>query len=166
MATFVRANHEVLDFVSSVMEEYHPHLAQEEVTVDVRWAIADGEGAALKKNGYPAAAIISITPLKQRVLSVADAVIDLDRDVWLKLTEAEQKALIDHELHHLELVVDEDGVRFKHDDHGRPKLKMRPHDWEIGGFTAVAQRHQGNALETKALQQAAETTFQQVFPWG
>ena len=50
MSTFVRANHQVIDFVYKVMGQYRS-----------------------QKNGYPAAAIISITPPKQRVLGVADA---------------------------------------------------------------------------------------------
>lgn len=35
----------------------------------------------------------------------------------------------------------------KTDDVGRPKLKMRLHDWQMGGFREIAQRYGSDALE-------------------
>lgn len=167
MSTPVRADSGTRDYVIEVMREYHPRLDEAGVTVEVRWQIAgDGEEHAIKVKGYPALATIAITPLKYRCLNVADAQIDIDRAKWVDMDDDRRKALIDHELYHLELVEDEETGEVKRDDADRPKLRIRPHDWEIGGFDAIAQRHQEHAAEVLGLKAAFERTTQTTFPWG
>jgi hypothetical protein len=39
------------------------------------------------------------------------------------------------------------------DDLGRPKLEIRPHDFQIGGFRSIAVRHGDNALEVIQVRQ-------------
>ncbi len=73
------------------------------------------------------------------------------RQAGLQLPDAEsaidqQAALLDHELHHLEVQKEGNG-RFKFDDLNRPKISMRPHDFEFGWFSIIAKRHPGIALE-------------------
>src|SRR5690242_2471541 len=54
----------------------------------------------LTHQGYPAQAMVKITPLRDRVMGVADAVIVCDRATWLTLSQPQRDALIDHELTH------------------------------------------------------------------
>lgn len=107
----------------------------------------ESDEPAVKLHGYPCAAIISVIPYKQRVDKRADAEIVIDADAWDDMTEPQQMALLDHEITHLEIVTDKDGL-VKTDDQGRPKLRLRIHDWQIGGFREVVMRHGSDAPET------------------
>ena len=61
-----------------------------------------------------------------------------------------QRALLDHEVAHLELVRDDAG-KVKTDDAGRPRLRIRPHDYQTGGFWDVIERHKEAACEAVCL---------------
>jgi hypothetical protein len=162
MPTYSKADDDTIDLVRKIMEKYHHDLAAEDVTVDVLWAYADG-GEPLKLRGYPAAAIIGITSLKDRVLGVADAVIRIDGTHWNGLNGMCRTALIDHELTHLELCRDPESNEPLRDDHNRPRLKSRPHDWEIGGFDEIVQRHGKYAPEKMSLESALARLSQGTF---
>lgn len=154
--------------VKDVMAKYHEELFAAEVTVQVLLArMPDGEdGPAVKApGGWPAYAVIRRCPLKQRVAGFRDAEITIDEDKWKKLTRPQQVALIDHELQHLELVYEGDGpgTPVETDDWGRPKLKLRKHDYELSGFKAIMDRHPDAALEKLAAQQFADEYGQYVF---
>jgi hypothetical protein len=43
-----------------------------------------------------------------------------------------------------------DEGQIKTDDCGRPKLRLRPHDFEIAGFDAIIERHGAAAVEARA----------------
>lgn len=164
MPTFAQAPENVLALIRQTLRAHHPHLARCEVDVHAVMAYANRDeagvptGPAVKApGGYPAAAVIRIVPLKQRVPGLGDAEITIDGDGWPDLSDAEQAALIDHELTHLEIQWDtapdeSKGTRGtpKSDDHGRPKLKLRLHDWQLGGFADVVKRHGAVALEVQA----------------
>jgi hypothetical protein len=107
----------------------------------------DGE-PAVKCHGYPAQAVVSVIPYKQRVDKRADAEIILDEQNWVDLTEPQQRALLDHEITHLQMQTDENGF-VKTDDVGRPKLKLRLHDFQLGGFRTIAKRYGADAPEVK-----------------
>ena len=130
---------DVLNLVQRVMGKYHPDLTKAGVTVDCVYA-ADPDGPALKLHGYACAAVIKKISYKQRVAGRADAEITLDKDHWDDCTEPQKEALVDHELTHLVLVLDQNN-RPKLDGADRPRFKMRLHDWELGGFGEVARRH-------------------------
>jgi hypothetical protein len=75
-----------------------------------------------------------------------DALVTLDGDRWGDFSPRQQRAILDHELTHLELVVsDEGGV--EGDDIGRPRLRLRKHDHQFGWFDAVVRRHGANSVE-------------------
>jgi hypothetical protein len=76
----------------------------------------------------------------------ADAEILIDMEQWEKLTDNQRLALLDHEITHLEVQVDDVGL-VKTDDQGRPKLKLKLHDWQLGGFRSIAQRYGADAIE-------------------
>jgi len=89
--------------------------------------------------GVKALGICRKIPLKERALGRGDAEICLDGEWWKDAPEPEQRALLDHELHHIEVKIIEGAMAC--DDLGRPLLKIRKHDYELGLFTIIAQRH-------------------------
>lgn len=147
--TYETAPASVLDLLAKVMRKHHPELARAEVRVAVLMALTDDASPAVVLRGYQCAATIQKLSIKQRVLTNHDALMILDGNRWLDWPERSQQALLDHELTHLEVGIDKDGF-LKTDAIGRPKLYMRLHDWEIGGFEAVARRWGSDALDVVA----------------
>lgn len=149
-----------------VMQRFHKSLA--DIPVSLTLIVVedvDSEGArtgkpALKLHGVAAAAIVKINSLKDRVEGKSDATIFLDGEYWSQASEAEKVAILDHELHHLVEQRDKDGNLIA-DDAGRPKLKMRPHNFQVGWFHAIAERHGPHAVETQQMQKLAETKWVQ-----
>jgi hypothetical protein len=48
----------------------------------------------------------------------------------------------------------------------RPKLKMRQHDWQLGGFDVIVQRHKGASLDYQAAADLGKRFVQREFNWG
>lgn len=156
MSTYAKADKDVHEQVVEVMRLYHDELTKQKVRVGVVMAYGpvdkDGgkTGPAIKDRGWPCLARIKINSLADRVEGKPDATLTLDDDGdrWGSMSAAEQNALIDHELEHLVLVEDKEMPgHWKRDDLGRPKLKIRPHDWEFNGFASVARRHEEASQE-------------------
>lgn len=147
-----QGGHEVHAMAREILADHHPELwiqgGDEYVSLCILMAYRDDDSdePPVKHDGYPCAAVISVIPYKQRVDKRADAEIIIDQKKWVDFTEPQQRALLDHEITHLEIQVDEDGL-VKTDDTGRPKLKLRNHDCQLGGFRAVAQRYGADAIE-------------------
>lgn len=152
--------------IADVMALYHGELVDAEVTVGLLVAEPNDDGESeLKLHGYPCAAIVKINGYAQRVQGLEDACITVDALTWRGLAEDERIALIDHELHHLEVAKDKKG-NIKSDKNGRPRLKMRLHDWELGGFAAISGRHGKAALEVQAFHAVSRAYHQQLFRWS
>ena len=160
--TYHRAGDGVDWLIRQVMENNHPDLHREGVTVGALRVFSD-DGAPLKSKGYPAVADIKPTSLEDRVRGLPDAKLRLDGSAWSDMTPEARTALIDHELTHLELVCDKETGDPVRDDHNRPRLKSRPHDWEIGGFDEVVRRHGDHAPELRALRAAENRLSQKRF---
>ena len=135
--------------IGDLLAKYHGELCAMDLVVDLLLVRAprDAEGyptgPALKSSsGFPAAATISITKLKDRVMGRGDCEILIDGDRYSKWSEDYLRALLDHELEHLEFTGNVDDI-------GRPKLKLRPHDVEFGWFDATARRHGDHAVEVQ-----------------
>lgn len=158
--TYEKAGRETARYVVEVAEEFHPRLAKAGVTLGVLFAWPE-----LKRRGMPALAVVKITPAQQRAAGLPDAIITLDRDRWEELEEAERRALVDHEAAHLLLIEDDEG-KAQVDDNGRPKLKMRKHDCEIGFFFDVVERHRQHAAESRQFVDLSRKMTQLAFPWG
>jgi hypothetical protein len=148
MKCFDRAPQEVIDRANALIDKYHPDLKAAEVTIDYLFVSDSGDGPALKLHGVPCYAIVRIVSLKDRAKGLADAEILIDRDKYDLMDGATRDALLDHELYHLVVRRDDLG-QFMTDDQHRPKLKMRPHDWEFGWFEAIAARHGDASIEVK-----------------
>lgn len=160
MKTYSPASEDVERTIERVRLEYHsPDL--DGVTIAALF-VYDMEASepVLKHGGYPAQAMVRITPVKDRALGMADAVIVIDRSNWLTLTMAQRDALIDHEITHLERAVDKDTELPVCDAVDRPKLKMRPHDRHYGWFDAVAERHGKASAEVRQAVALIESTGQ------
>ena len=125
--------------------ETHAPLLDAGVTTDFVFAYGerddDGEltGDAITHHGVKALGLCKKVKLEDRALGQADTRIVIDGDWWSTAPEAEQRALLDHELHHIEVKVDKRGLVL--DDLQRPVVNLRKHDVEIGWFKVIAARH-------------------------
>ena len=158
MTTYVPATAAVQDRLRYLIDQFHPDLDTAGVTLVVLMAHAptDAAGeplrAALKHRGVRVAACVRVVNLKDRAKGVADAEILLDGDRWPDWPRETQIAILDHELTHLVAVAelkDEEGrlQTAELDACDRPKLRLRPHDWEFGWYDSVAERHGDASLE-------------------
>lgn len=142
MATYERAGHNFSDMADELIKTVEPlnWIREVGVKIDYVWAYGardeDGKlvGEAIKHHGVKALGLCRIVSLKDRAKGLGDCEIVLDKDWWDTVDDEERRAVIDHELTHLQL---KKGT----DDLGRPKLKLRKHDHQFGFFTSVAQRH-------------------------
>jgi hypothetical protein len=154
--------------VARMLAEYHPGLQGVQcVTVSCLFVFdLESSEPVLKHQGYPAAAVVRITQLRDRALGISDAIIVVDRSIWLTFSPRQQNALIDHELTHLERVVDEETGFPLYDALDRPKLTMRRHDHQLGWFDEIAQRHGDASVEVNQARQLVESTGQLYFDFG
>ena len=177
--TYRRAEDAIREQVYAVMERHHPELKGAGVTVDVLWCEAtvsesSGEMIAgnLKHGGRAAWGTIRITSQKERALGRMDAEMTLCEWAWKHRLSGkrERDALIDHELTHLQIVREQGGVKLgdslpppKKDGCGRPRLKSRQHDVELGLFYEVADRHKAYAPEAIVVREVFATEKGQLF---
>ena len=127
----------------------HKPLLDAKVRIDLVFAYAN-KGDALKLNGVKCGGIAHIISQKNRLMGRGDVEVSLDEDWWSKASDAERRALLDHELHHFEVSVDSNGRAYL-DDVTRPVIHMREHDYDFGWFSIIAQRH---GLASQECQQA------------
>lgn len=153
--------------IDKVIRRYFPDLEEAKPTFNVLYAYASELGdPALKKNGIPALAMIKVNSLEDRAKGMADVTLKVDAKHWGEMKAAERTSLIDHELYHLVVKRNKKSKAIKKDDLGRPKLSLQPHDFEIGGFKEVIERHKTHSHEAQQLDKAARTYIQGMFPWG
>ncbi|MDE2098670.1 MAG: hypothetical protein KGL39_15555 [Patescibacteria group bacterium] len=108
MKTYSTANDAVMHSIERMRKEHHDYL--DGVTVGALF-IFDNEDSSepvLKHGGYPAYAYVRITPLRDRAAGMPDAMIVVDRACWMTLGTQGGHALMDHELTHLERIVDKE----------------------------------------------------------
>jgi hypothetical protein len=174
---------EILAMTTDLVAANHPRLLEAGVTVLIQMHESK---AGLKLHGYPCIAVAKIIPEKDRVGSMVpglpDARITIDSVEWTYLSEAGRLAVLDHELTHFEVVGKVESIeepdpdkpdafkkvlRFvaKLDNAGRPKLKMRLHSWNLGGFKEIVERHGDAAVEKRAFRETAERYGQLLMAW-
>jgi hypothetical protein len=133
----------------AVMLSMHPKLIEADATLFLAFA-TNHDGPAIMHGGYPAAAQIRINNLRDRVAGLADATMLIDSECWEGYSEESRAALIDHELTHLNVKLNKVGA-IAYDDANRPRLTIRKHDFQIGGFHEIAKRHGVAAIEVAAV---------------
>lgn len=171
MSTYQRCPQSVPDMAAEILCKYveHKSLLTGRVKIDYVFAYADEDehgmkrGDAIRHHGVKALGLCRRIGLKDRALGRGDAEIMLDGDWWQKASEAEQRALLDHELHHLEVRMNQFG-QIAFDDLQRPKLNLRPHDFEFGWFAVIAQRHKEASQERKQAKTILDSAGQWLWP--
>lgn len=154
-----KAPENLLSRVRQVMAKHHARLLEPAIKTSVRIETylvygprnKNGEqtGVAITVRGATALACIRLTNLEERVAGRADAVLWIDGDEWKTWGPDTLSAIIDHELTHLELALDPRTGEKQFDDAGRIRLRMRPHDVEVGWFDEVAERHAEYSVEVQ-----------------
>lgn len=162
--TFDVADPAVYDLAKKAMKKREPELDKAGVSLMIL-LVHGGEPPQLKVGGYAAAAKIKINNVESRSQGMADATIQIDNDVWLDLSARKQEALIAHELHHLEVCYDKDG-KVKLDTVGRPKLKTRLHDHQIGIFEDILADYGEECCDHDQVQPLKIFYEQRLMPWG
>lgn len=163
MTTYELSNNELKDSLAAVMDQFHPHLRDAKLAVDILLAHAprdgndDPNGPAVRLHGYECCATIKILDLKNRVAGRGDVELLLDGDRCDTWSEDQLRAILDHELTHVELQVSDNG-HLKRDDINRPLLRLRNHDHQFGWFDCVARRHGENSIEIQQAQQLTSMT--------
>ena len=158
------------ELLTEVITKYHEELGAVGVSISILMVHPaendKGEkvSAALKLRGHPCDGISSITPIKYRAMGVSDAHIQLAADRWDEFTDKEKVALLDHELEHFIVSRNQKGDPII-DSMGRPKLKMKIHDVELGFFTSVAMRHKMDSGEVHACRQLLVVHGETYFPF-
>src|SRR4051812_2422250 len=94
-------NEDARPVVMNLIGLFYPDLRDAGVTFDILEC-----AGGLKFHGYTAAAVIKVNSLKDRVAGLNDCRILLNAEVWKDADKKRRQALIDHELHHLEVVRD------------------------------------------------------------
>jgi len=161
MSTYSKAPSAVIEMANGVLCEFEIHrpILDAKVRIDYLFAHAnDDKQPAIMHHGHPAIGRTRKISQMDRVAGRGDAEILLDAGWWLTAEKPQKLALLDHELHHIELC---DGKR---DADGRPVLKIRKHDVEIGWFSIIAQRHGADSMECQQAQAIFDRYGQAFWP--
>jgi len=160
MKTYKLADGNTHDRLHSIVNKHHPQLKR--VSFDVLEVRSDS-GNALTANGYGCIACVRIVPLKDRACGRSDVEIVLDADKFGCANERAKSAILDHELTHLEPMLDKDG-RPRKDSLTRPRLQLKRHDWQFGWFNAVAKRWGTDSIEVQQAIECQQSSHQLFFP--
>lgn len=166
-ATYCKCDDEVQAIVDRMLKANHLKrigLSDEDLTVGCIFYIPGEKDPGLRLHGYRCGAIIKANSAKHRAQGLPDAEITIDHETWHNMEPAERDALIDHELEHLDVKRTKGAI--KRDGSGRPVIKLRLHDWELGGFRVIAERHGKNAPEVRMAQAFATDYGQLLFPFA
>src|SRR5581483_3384797 len=101
---------------------------------------------------------------KERAKGAADLEITLDAGHWADLGHAERLALIDEALARFKVVRDKKGNP-QADDRGRPRLRTRAYNVELGYLFDVCRRHKDAVLAVKALAKLRAQFEELGIPW-
>ncbi len=156
--------HEVHKLWADVIEQYHPmiHKLSTPLRVGILFVTVDDTTRqnALTLHGRTCAAFIAVVDVKLRATGSPDVLLQVDGNKWLDLDESEKIALLDHEAEHIAFPKakqsPDGGWHPELDSLDRPKVGMKLHDWEFGGFTSIVERHGESAIEKRSLDNVNE----------
>ena len=154
--TYKQCSEEIQDQARTIMDNDHHELSKAGPTMLCLFVDAgydeDGKAKpAITSNGYPCAGQVKLSSPQDRACGKADFIVLLDVIVWRNLEEKGRESLLDHEITHVEPVIDDETMEFKLTADERPVLKIRKHDLEIGIFHEVIERHGLAAIDSQAI---------------
>jgi hypothetical protein len=142
-----------------LLKLFYRDLEEAEVTIEILHA-----SGGLKHHGYAAAATVKINSLKDRAAGLADCRIILDGDGWEKWDTKRRQAVLDHELFHLEVQRDQED-EIKSDDLGRPKLRLKLHDHQLGIFEEIILRNKEHSIDAQVIAKSWAKVKQLQIDW-
>lgn len=149
------------EMLAALIDKYRDDLKEADARITLLFASSDKEGVpALKARGHAAAGRAQVNNAQDRAEGKADATIAIDFDSWSKRTDMRKLALIHHELAHVGC------ERGKVHPDGRPKLYLRPADWETDGFDEVVAIYGPDAQERRNLDAIEDRLRQECLPMG
>lgn len=171
MTTYTKCPTEINEMALEILCKFESHKPLLDAKVKIDFIFAEPEldartgipkSDALKHNGCRALGICRKVSLKERAIGRGDAEITLDGYWWTSASPEEQAALLDHELHHISLKTQYD--KPVTDDLGRPVIILRPHDFEVGWFSIIAERNGMASQEQKQAHTAMSKMGQYFWP--
>ena len=155
MTTYEKCDGQTIQLLGQLIGKYHSPIKEAAVTFDLVFASKEDKDGnplpAVKLHGVAASAKVKITTLEDRARGIADVKIVIDRNQWNSAKPETRAAILDHELTHVTLK--DEG---EEDDLGRPKLKLRDHDWIAWGFDSIVERYKEFSPDYIAFYDAAD----------
>lgn len=164
MKRYDEADLEAVERMAAIRDRYYPELAGIRIGMLIIYD-DDEDKQVLKHGGYPAAALARVVSERDRAAGMCDAQIILDQSSYRRMTEKQRDALIDHELHHFEVMPDKSGAP-RMDTNERPRLRIRKHDHQFGWFDTIAERHGEHSVEVKQARQLVDESGQLYFDFA
>jgi hypothetical protein len=167
MPKYLPADRAVTELATSILIEFDSHAPTVAAGVKIEYVFAlpdldedsgEPKNAAIRHQGQKALGLCRKMNPKDRALRGFEVQILLDKEWWDNHDEEEQRALLDHELHHVAV------VEGKKADDGRPIIKLRKHDFQFGWFAVIAHRHGKYSQERQQASQMVEMAGQYLFP--
>jgi hypothetical protein len=130
---------ELYDLMNELISNHHHHLIDANIAIAWRYGWKEDQDGRTKLGQAKKLSDLD-RELRTEDGKEIDLVILLNFEAWNRadFKEKHQSALIDHELCHFQVAVDEDG-EFKLDSRGRAVYRIRGHDVEE--FTEIVSRH-------------------------
>lgn len=168
--TFIEAREDVVGFVSAVFLDRFPAVydCTPRIRLSILMALSDDPlKPALKLHGWPCAAMIKVVSGEERARGGPDAVILIDATRWQDMNVRRREAVVAHELYHIEVKPEagNDPGKVQVDEYGRPKIKLRAHDWELGGFREIVEWYGDDAVEKRIINTITEDLAQMTLPF-
>lgn len=148
---YENARVEDYEIMRMMIARFHDRLIDTDTRVQLtivrKFNSQDEEVPCLRFAGAQAAAVARPIAPRQKLHLQFDAEITLDGHVWDSLNIESKRALIDHELTHLEPMLDRRTSEPKKCDRGFQIIRCRRDDFLLTGFLEVVRRHGRAALE-------------------
>jgi hypothetical protein len=154
--TYQKCDETVRELLDELLEKYRGDLVDAEATIELLFAFG-----GIRKEGMLVLGRCKINSLQDRAEGKCDVTITLDGDRWPHLPDKRRRALLHHELSHIE---DWDVEDHGTDDLGRPALKARHGDWSFDGFDRILDLYGDQSIEHANLAMIAEKHRQMTLP--
>lgn len=160
---YEKASSDVEGRIAKLVDDFY-HESLSKVTIGALFVYdTESSDPVLTHQGYEAAGLCRIVSARERASGLPDVQIILDRAVYSGLNAKQKNALIDHELYHIEPVLNEETNEQKYDAQDRPKLRIRKHDHQFGWFDEIANRHGEHSNEVRQAKKLIEDSGQLYF---